>query len=102
MFGLALIAPFLNVAHDIFGVKVRENGGAREVGEVTEKRNNSAEIRSRNAGNGVNIPRTRLDANNATKLTSRTPSAIAHDSRAARLIHAAHVHAATPPGASDI
>lgn len=32
MFGLALIAPFLNVAHDIFGVKVRENGGAREVG----------------------------------------------------------------------
>lgn len=56
MFGLALIAPFLNVAHDIFGVKVRENGGAREEGEVTEKWNNSAEIRSQSARNGVNIP----------------------------------------------
>lgn len=75
MFGLALIAPFLNVAHDIFGVKVRENGGAREVGEVTEKWNNSAEIRSRIAANGVNIPRTRSDANNGKMLALHAPTA---------------------------
>lgn len=77
MFGLALIAPFLNVAHDIFGVKVRENGGAREVGKVTEKWNNSAEIRSRIAVNGVNIPRTRSDANNRKKLALHAPTATA-------------------------
>ena len=77
MFGLALIAPFLNVAHDIFGVKVRENRGAREVGEVTEKWNNSAEIRLQSARHGVNIPRTRSDANNAKKLALHAPTATA-------------------------
>ena len=77
MFGLALIAPFLNVAHDIFGVKVRENGGAREMVEVTEKWNNSAEIRSQSARNGVNIPRTRSDANNDKKLALHAPTATA-------------------------
>ena len=68
MFGLALIAPFLNVKHDVFCVKVRENGGAREVGEVTERRNNSAQMRTGNARNGVNIPRKRSNANYAKKL----------------------------------
>lgn len=83
MFGLALIAPFLNVKHDVFCVKVRENGGAREVGEVTERRNNSAQMRTGNARNGVNIPRKRSNVNYAKKLALHEPTATATPPRRA-------------------